>query len=343
MNEIGRNYQGGVIPRICCLSITDNCMLRCKMCYAWRTNEFNNDLHETEITYWERFIKELRDFVAGKLCVYFVGGESLLNKKTLDLIKYASGLGCETVLTSNGYLINEEIAKKIADSGLKDICLSLDSIRESSHDFLRGVKGSFLRVINAIEYLNRHAKNIRIKINTVIMDVNLDEIIDLTNWVINNNAVMFVNFQAITQPFYSRPDDFWYEKKEYAYLWPRELKKVKSVIEELIELKKKNTSKINNPISQLELYKLYFQSPQNYIKQTMCHIYKEVINVSPAGEITICCNMEPIGSIKQDKIDIKELWFSGRYEAVKNNIRNCRKNCHLLLNCYYDENELYIG
>lgn len=265
----------------------------------------------------------------------------MLNNAALDLIQYASGLGCETVLTSNGYLINETMAKRIADSGLNDICLSLDSFKEESHDFLRGVKGSFQKVSSAIEYLNRYAKNTRIKINTVIMGMNLDEIVDLAKWVINDSRVVFVNFQAITQPFYSRPDDKWYEKSEYGFLWPRDNNKVERIMDELIKLKQENMYKINNPVSQFKLYKRYFKYPQNYIKQTGCHIYKQVINVSSTGQINICHNMGPIGSIKQDGINIGELWYSSQAAAVKNNIKNCRKNCQLLLNCYYDEQELY--
>ncbi|MDP3041944.1 MAG: hypothetical protein Q8N62_04340 [Candidatus Omnitrophota bacterium] len=65
MNKIGRDYRDEVKPAICCVSITDNCMLRCKMCYAWRGNEFNNDFLEADIIYWERFIKGLKDFVKG--------------------------------------------------------------------------------------------------------------------------------------------------------------------------------------------------------------------------------------------------------------------------------------
>ncbi len=326
-------------PGICCLSISEKCMLRCKMCNMWEKNITNS----VDISYWERFLVSLNKFTGNAPYINFVGGESLMSNKTLDIIKYASDLGFLTTLASNGYIINDEMAKKIDDSCLKEISLSLDSLNEETHDFLRGSKGAFRRVINAIEYLYKEARNVQIKINTVIIERNLDEIVDLAKWIIRDSRIVSANFQAITQPFNTKPEDGWYEKKEYRFLWPRNPNKVEYVMDELTKLKHENKHKINNPASQLQIYKSYFKNPQCFIKKTGCHIDKQVINVNSNGQMFICYNYDSIGDIKQENFDIKELWGSLQADLVRNNINTCKKNCQQIINCYYDESEHYIS
>lgn len=312
-------------------------MFRCKMCYLWKENKPHKEVTEVDVAYWQRFINSLRRFVEKTVYIHFVGGESLSSGATLGLIKYASNLGCETVLVSNAYLIDEDMAKKIADSGLKEICLSLDSIKEETHDFLRGVKGSFQRVIKAIEFLDRYAKNVQLKINTVITQVNLKEIIDLAQWVISDRRIISVNFLAVTQPFDTMEEDKWYEKNEYSLLWPKEPEKAGLIIDGLIKLKEESEFKILNPASQLKMYKLYFNNPQDYFQQTECHIYKRILNVSSNGQMSLCFYMEPIGNIKHEDFDMNRIWNSSLSCRVRDNIKNCRKNCHLRVNCYFDE------
>jgi MoaA/NifB/PqqE/SkfB family radical SAM enzyme len=261
----------------------------------------------------------------------------LTSDAALDLIKYASDLGSGTVLASNAYLIDEDMAKRIADSGLKEICISLDSFNEDTHDYLRGVKGSYKRVIRAIDYLGKYAKNVQIKINTVISAINLEGMIDLAAWVIEDPRIVSVNFLAVTQPFDTRSEDNWYEKDEYSFLWPKYPEKADQIMDGLIKLKEGNVNKIFNPSSQFKVYKAYFRDPKHYFKQTGCHIYKRVLNVSSNGEMSVCFFMDPIGNIKQENIDMEKLWNSESAYQVRDTVKKCTRNCHLRVNCYFEE------
>lgn len=338
MNKIRQDYSQDITkPGVYCLAVTKGCMFKCKMCYLWRENKLDKNSDEADILYWERFITALRNFVEGPLCLNFIGGESLTSCAVLSLVKYASGLGCKTALTSNAYLINEDMSKKIADSGLNEIYLSLDSLREETHDFLRGVKGAHKRLINAIEYLHIHADNVQLKINTVITAINLGEIIDLTRWIIRDERIDSVRYLAVMQPFETRPDDDWYKKDEYSFLWPKETEKVEQVMDELIQLKEENARKIINPISQFKVYKSYYRDPQDHFEQAGCDIYKHILNVSSEGQISMCFNMDPIGDIKKEGFNMNKIWDSSLANRVRANIRNCSRNCHLHVNCYFDE------
>lgn len=344
-NRHNKDYKTRNKPAFCCLVITDRCMLKCKMCHKWKEGELYLDSSKPNLENWKRFMVSLRKFVEGELCINFSGGEPLMDNRTLELIKFASNLGFDTLLTTNGYLIDEETAKKIINSGLKHIFISLDSLNEDTHDFLRGVNGAYKRVMNAIEYLNRDRQDLRIKISTIILENNLDSLVDLANWVIHDERISSINFQAVTQPFNTSIDDKWYEKSEYNFLWPKNSNKVNYILDELIKLKMEKSDKIDNPVSQFKIYKSYFDGPQEFAKKFGHCIGKQAINITASGQIHIYFDMEPIGNIniKEEDFDIERLWYSSQADLIRNGIKNRKKDSQTIINCNYDEKEICIN
>ena len=75
------------------------------------------------------------------------------------------------VMAPNGTLITEENARKLADSGIKRISISIDGSTRESHDKFRGVEGAYEGALRGIE----HAKKagIEFQINTTITKANL--------------------------------------------------------------------------------------------------------------------------------------------------------------------------
>lgn len=337
MSNLLQDYPDNLIkPAVFCVAITKGCMFQCKMCYLWKENKPHRDQLEVDVSCWKKFIDSLIIFIGKNVRINFVGGESLTSNATLPLIKYASGLGCKTSLASNAYLIDENMSRNIAFSGLNEIILSLDSINQETHDFLRGVKGSFQRVISAIDFLAKNAGNVRININTIITEMNLEGIIDLAQWCISDSRIESVNFLAVTQPFDTKQEDNWYRNNEFKFLWPKESEKVDNIIDVLIKLKEENMRKIVNLVSQFRVFKSYYRNPRDYFKKIGCDIYKRVLNVSSSGQINMCFGMDAIGNIKQGDFDIQKLWNSPLAAEVSGKIKSCGKNCHFRVNCLVD-------
>jgi len=319
-------------PSFCDLVITENCMLRCKMCRMWQSN--NPEILQLDT--WRRFIDSLADFVESKAQVQFVGGEPLFKKGVLDLIRHSAKRGLFTTMTTNGFLMNENIAKDVTASGLNAIVFSLDSIKKETHDFLRGVDGVYDRVMKGIEFLSRFNNgSLKIHIVTTIMQQNLDDLLGLAEWADRNSVINGISFQAIMQPFFTAPDEDWQKKEEFSFLWPKTIDKVDYILDKLVEFKKAGW-KIANPVAQLNIYKSYFRNPERFVKALRCNLGYNSITVNTAGKIFLCNSMAPIGDIQEGK-DIRELWFSDKAEQVRDNIRNCNHNCKLLINCFFEE------
>lgn len=328
------------LPTYCCVALSENCFFRCQMCYKWKLDMAIINPDAPNMNDWKRFVHSLKKMVGDRFQINFAGGESLMKEETLELIRCAANEGFNTLLATNGFLIDEKMARKIADSGVGIVNISLDSLKEDRHDYLRGVKGAYQNVMRALELLDAYAANVHVGICTVISGRNIDELGAIVNWVEANNKVDGMGFQAVTQPFSTPEDSLWYQSAEYNELWPKDIGEVDRAMDELIEMKKFGLTKLGNPINQLYVYKAYFRNPNNFIKKQKCHIDTQTINVTPEGEIRICFYMEAIGNIKDD--DIGDVWFSQKAQKIREEIALCKKNCQSMVNCNFEPSEIYV-
>ncbi len=332
--KVGLSNNSGVLkPGFCCIGIVDTCMLKCKMCQKWKEDPGTKGIAQPTTDQWKVFIRQLRDLVDEGFEIDFGGGEALMHKDTLELVSYAKGLSFKTTIASNGYLIDEKMAKRIVDSGLDSLVLSLDSLKPEIHDSMRGVSGVASRVLNAVEFLRKYSDKIHIGICTIIMDQTLDGLVDLAQWVNNNRHKMnSILFMAAMQPNNTEVKNDWYEK-EHDYFWPKDIKKVTRVLDELIARRKKGDW-IGDSVVQLEAFKAYFKNPSKFVKKSPCNLDRAV-HVSSVGDIFLCYRYALLGNIKNSD-DIRQLWKSPEAEQARKDIRGCKDNCHFLLNCFFE-------
>ena len=118
------------------LSVTNRCQCACARCAVSGGKDSGPELSGKEI-------KELIAEAAalGVREVSFFGGEPLLREGLTELISFTRGLGLRATLTSNGLLIDEAAAKKLAAAGLTIAGISLDDPSPGIHDSGRGVPG----------------------------------------------------------------------------------------------------------------------------------------------------------------------------------------------------------
>ncbi|MBG6143382.1 radical SAM protein with 4Fe4S-binding SPASM domain [Labrenzia sp. EL_142] len=127
--------------------MTNRCQLECIHCY---TNSGPNVSSEGELTP-ERWIALVDAFADnGGEKILFTGGEALVFRGCIDVMRRAKERDLEVTLFSNGILIKRylEDLKQVADI----VQISLDGPDETSHDAVRG-RGSFKKAIEAIKLL----------------------------------------------------------------------------------------------------------------------------------------------------------------------------------------------
>ncbi len=127
-------------------NVTRRCNLRCIHCYA--QSEDRDYAGELTIDQGKALIDDLAEF--GAPVILFSGGEPMVRKDILELIRYAVHSGRRAVVSTNGTLITGELAAKLHEIGLSYVGISLDGLEEV-HDAFRQVRGAFGRAMTAID------------------------------------------------------------------------------------------------------------------------------------------------------------------------------------------------
>jgi heme b synthase len=118
--------------------------------------------------------------------VILTGGEPLLRKDIFALADYGTKKGLRMVMGTNGTLITPEMTRKMVESGIKRVSISLDGATKEKHDSFRHVNGAFDRAIRGISYLKE--QEVEFQINTTITKHNLSELENILDLAINLGA-----------------------------------------------------------------------------------------------------------------------------------------------------------
>ncbi len=131
-------------------NVTQRCNLHCAHCYS-----DSRDLpYPDELTTDQglELIRDLADF--GVPTLLFSGGEPLMRADLFELASAARAAGLRTVLSTNGNLIDDQAAKRIAAAGFSYVGVSLDGIGPR-HDRMRGKRGAFDAALSGIRTARR--------------------------------------------------------------------------------------------------------------------------------------------------------------------------------------------
>jgi radical SAM protein len=139
-------------PLLVIWEVTQACDLACVHCRASAQPERNADELTTEQGY--RLLDEIRSF--GEPLMVFTGGDPLKRPDLFDLVRYSVKIGLRTNVTPSATpLLTGEAIRKLKDSGISRMAISLDGPDAASHDDFRGIPGTFDRAMFALEEAQR--------------------------------------------------------------------------------------------------------------------------------------------------------------------------------------------
>ncbi|MEA1984886.1 MAG: 12,18-didecarboxysiroheme deacetylase [Euryarchaeota archaeon] len=150
-------------------NVTRKCNLKCIHCYAHAKNQdFDNELTTDE---GKELIDDLADF--GSPVLLLSGGEPLIRKDLPELAEYARTKGMRAVISTNGTLIDETMARTLKEIGLSYVGISLDGVRETNDRF-RGMDGAFDLALEGLR--NCQAQGIKVGLRFTINRHNVQDI-----------------------------------------------------------------------------------------------------------------------------------------------------------------------
>lgn len=130
--------------------ITHACNFRCKHCYNHSLYFSTDALRRVSLAEQEVFAIAENIIRSRAQRVHFLGGEPLLYKPLLKLVRYLSNEGVVVSVNTNGSLLTPEYSKQLIGAGIGGITVSLDGATPESNDLVRGM-GAFWQAISGIE------------------------------------------------------------------------------------------------------------------------------------------------------------------------------------------------
>lgn len=108
--------------------------------------------------------------------ICLTGGEPMLHPDFRTVVKHINKLGFPWGMTTNGTLIDSDMAMFLKKYGLGSISLSIDGT-EKTHDALRHVSGAWKKAVNGVNELNK--VHIPVQVTSVIHRDNFSELDDI--------------------------------------------------------------------------------------------------------------------------------------------------------------------
>ena len=156
-------------PFLVLWELTRACGLKCRHCRAVAVKE--RDREELEVSEAARFLDDLSGM--GRPLIVLTGGDPVQRPDLLDIVDLCRERGFATAMTPSGTpSVTEHVIEQLKSRGLTRLAISLDAPDRMTHDYFRGVEGSFDWSMSIISWARKH--HLPFQINTAISTLNVD-------------------------------------------------------------------------------------------------------------------------------------------------------------------------
>ncbi len=153
------------LPVSISLEPTTSCNLRCPECVSG-LRSFTRPTGMLDSSFYRQIIDDLKNKLIN-LTMYFQG-EPFLNPDFFAMIAYAGKNDIYTFTSTNGHYLSEENAKRVIDSGLNRIIISVDNFNQKEYEKYR-IGGNINTVIGGIKNLVRLRKSLKRRTPYIIL------------------------------------------------------------------------------------------------------------------------------------------------------------------------------
>lgn len=291
---------------------TNRCNVKCKFCWQSKAKnqDYSSELNEGKLI---SLVKEAGEWGV-KEWIVSGGGEPLVRKNTtLKIMKAIKDYNMWGQLTTNGVLFDEQSVREVVNMGWDQVQFSIDGPNAKTHDYLRGVNGTFEKAIRNAKLLSDYKTEMKnntlyLGFNTVLNRLNYNKLPDMID------LCKEVGFQLV----YFEPIYPGYLEKERLTLNEDEKKEMQGYIKKAIKKAKKFgiSTNIENFKKKDLVDKESFENTvikemgkgANPFISAPCYQPWYLMGIKACG-LAGCCSTFEIGE-KIQKKTLKEVWNS---------------------------------
>lgn len=168
--------------RVAEIATTFLCNSKCIMCSCAEFCDFEKEKNRMQVSEYRTLGKHLDEL--GCISINVTGGEPLMRKDIEEVIVALNPQNKIINLITNGINLTKERVLRLASIGIDSMVVSLESTNSEENDRIRGYKGHFDVVINAM----RWAKQAKLKfgISLTLGDFNFDKVYEMSKFAKDN-------------------------------------------------------------------------------------------------------------------------------------------------------------
>ena len=178
-------------PSVIVIEPTTYCNLRCIIC-PYPT--LKRKKGEMEFSTFKKIADEIaKENPSADLWFAFMGEPLSMGNKLTEMISYAKSVGIKNIhLNTNAMFMDKEMSRKIIDSGVSEVIVSLDGITKKTYESIR-VGGNFETVMENLEYLLKlknelNSESPEVFCQFIVMDENENEVEEFKKHWLNLGA-----------------------------------------------------------------------------------------------------------------------------------------------------------
>jgi sulfatase maturation enzyme AslB (radical SAM superfamily) len=313
------------------------CNARCIMCtYGYFKGQAYRELSSSPFTdaMMPRALEEIQQLCGRGTLVSYMGGEPTTSRHLAEWIEQAGRLGLDFRFTTNGYLMTEELARRLVASGLFNLGISLESLDPEINEALRPFPKGTARTLRCIELLlrerERQGRHLSLNLKTVLTDLNLESFVEIAKRFGRLEGVM------CTPQVFEVQQDMPPETRQRLAI--KDVNRLRKVTDEIRALKNQGYTIHATDQALAEMVKQCAENPE--LTQTMhdkrlemdpseppCNIATDNLWIEH-GLVRLCPYHPPIGSFIADtSTALKTMWRSETALRVRAGTRACRRLC----------------
>ncbi len=218
------------------------------------------------------------------------GGELLIRpQKLFDVLTAIKPERFYLYLTTNGFLLDESIAKQLAEAGVSRVSVSIDSADPEIHDKFRGKSGAWKKAIEALKFVQKTGMTPYLNITVGHYNIKSPDIEKLCEYSKKHGYTTLIN-AAVPSGCWQDHTDVMLNEDDLKYL---------------IYLRKKYQNILRD---------LWNPFDKQYEKIIGCNTVNRLY-ITPIGDVLVCPYLHiKIGNVFEQSLkDISEYGFSIKY------------------------------
>ncbi|MBT6773665.1 radical SAM protein [archaeon] len=314
LTSLIKNKLGIITPILVQLKPTFRCNMKCPYCsvHVHGTKIYPEKKEATTSEFYNLLEKYSNN---GATILNITGGEPLLRKDIVELLKYSKKIGFYVILNTDGILLNNFLDNNEFVNSIDKLRISLDS--PTIHDKIRGTKNTFDKITKNIKKARK--KKVDVTINSVIFKDNFHEMESLCKLAkkldskITLTPANYYEFTVSSKK--ENPTKFNNINRE---LFVKKVKKLKKEYKNLVNTNQHLDHLINKEQSNKK-----------------CDALSYVATILPDGKLALPCEIYVKESIDIREKSIKEITKSGKFIQYKKKTgkilvcKECESRCVL--------------